>query len=182
MEINKTGVKANLMITNANQCDKSKCTGWRLIRMKKGRLVKSPFQTPRKYFLLSPFTEHSLSPSDREMILKNGLVVADVSWNELERDKRQLMSFFKKGTPRALPYLVAANPVNYGKPTKLSTAEAAISALYITGFKEQAHDVASVLKWGPNFITLNLEMLDAYSECKNSAEVIEVQEQYLPPF
>ena len=70
MEINKIGVKANLMITNANQCDKSKCTGWRLIRMKRARLVKSPFQTPRKSILLSPFTEYSLSPSDREMILK----------------------------------------------------------------------------------------------------------------
>jgi pre-rRNA-processing protein TSR3 len=115
------------------------------------------------------------------MILKNGLVVADVSWNELERDKKPLMSFFKRGIPRALPYLVAANPVNYGKPTKLSTAEAAIAALYITGFKEQAHEIANVLKWGPNFIILNLELLDAYSECKDSAEIIEIQEQYLPP-
>ncbi|MHA1912463.1 MAG: DUF367 family protein [Candidatus Kariarchaeaceae archaeon] len=181
MEINEIGTKVNLMITNANQCDKSKCTGWRLIRMKKGRLVKSPNQTPRRSILLSPFTEYSISPSDRDMILKNGLVIADVSWNELERDKRKLMSFFKRGIPRALPYLVAANPVNYGKPTKLSTAEAAIAALYITGFKEQAHEVANVLKWGPNFIILNLEMLDAYSECNNSTEIIEVQEMYLPP-
>ena len=182
MEIDKVEAKVNLMITNANQCDKSKCTGWRLIRMKKGRLVKSPYQTPRKSILLSPFTEYSLSPSDKSLILKYGLVVADVSWNELELDKKHLMSFFKRGIPRALPYLVAANPVNYGKPTKLSTVEAAIAALYITGFKEQAHEIANVLKWGPNFITLNLELLDAYSECKDSTEIIQVQEKYLPPY
>ena len=85
-----------------------------------------------------------------------------------------------RGTLRCLPYLVAANPVNYGVPTKLSTVEALASALYIAGHRDEAKRLLSIFKWGPNFVELNLELLESYAHARDSAEVVELQERFIP--
>jgi len=85
-----------------------------------------------------------------------------------------------RSVSRCLPYLVAANPVNYGVPTKLSTVEALASALYIASHREEADRLLSIFKWGPNFVELNLELLESYASAKDSGEVVEVQKRFIP--
>jgi pre-rRNA-processing protein TSR3 len=75
--------------------------------------------------------------------------------------------------------LVAANPVNFGKPTKLSTVEALAAALYIAGFNEQAIELLSKFKWGPQFIILNNDLLLGYARAKNSTDIINTQREFM---
>ena len=81
--------------------------------------------------------------------------------------------------PRALPYLLAANPVNFGRPFQLNSAEAFAAALYILGREEQARQVLSKFNWGNVFFELNAEPLADYAAAKNSAEVVEAQKMYI---
>merc|ERR1712166_1533779 len=110
------------------------------------------------------------------MGLSHGLGVVDCSWAEIANVPFDRL---KMGYPRLLPYLMAANPVNYGKPFKLNCAEAFAACLYITGFQEEAIDVMSKFGWGDSFITLNQALLDEYAACTDSVQVIAVQEAYM---
>ena len=108
-------------------------------------------------------------------MLHLGFVALDCSWKKAE----QVLKDSKSGAQRAPPCLLASNPINSCKPIKLSTAEAVAAALYIAGFKKVAEDIMSIFKWGPAFITLNHEFLEAYSECSTSVEVVEIQKEYM---
>ena len=81
--------------------------------------------------------------------------------------------------PRALPYLVAANPTYYGRPTTLSTAEALAAALFILGDEAHAKEILNIFKWGPTFLDLNREPLEAYAHAKDSTEVVALQRQFM---
>jgi pre-rRNA-processing protein TSR3 len=80
-----------------------------------------------------------------------------------------------RGTSRCLPVLIAGNPVNFGKATKLSTVEALAAALYIVGFEEQASQLLSIFKWGHTFLELNYERLESYKNARDSSEIVEIQ-------
>lgn len=49
----------------------------------------------------------------------------------------------------------------------------------ISGHKEEAEFYLSKFSWGHSFLSLNLELLEIYSECSDSASVVAEQEKYL---
>ncbi len=164
----------SLHFYHADQCDPKKCSGKKLARFRLATLHEHPGSLPRGGLFLDPFSEQALSPADDA---GRGLVALDCSWEEVERvfpalEKRRLVH-------RALPYLVAANAVNFGKPFKLSTVEAFAAALYIIGEKEQAALILNKFKWGHTFLELNEEPLERYSKARDSAEVVRIQGEYL---
>lgn len=159
-----------LLIYHADQCDPKKCSGKKLARFDLVRLTRHMNQL-RSFLVLSPFSEKALSPEDKGA---RGLAALDCSWAQAE----EVFLRFKL-MERALPFLVAANPVNYGKPFKLSTVEALAAGLIILGEREQAELILSKFNWGHVFLKLNQEPLQEYAAAKNSTEVVKIQEAYL---
>jgi pre-rRNA-processing protein TSR3 len=164
-----------IVIYHAGQCDPKKCTALKLRRHGLVKLVHKIKFLPRRAVVLNPLSKIAFSPADRERIEKFGLAALDFSWEHAER----VLLKSVRGTSRCLPYLIAGNPVNFGSPTKLSTAEALAAALYIAGFKEEAYRLLSIFKWGHTFLELNKERLESYSKAKDSKAVIEVQKQFM---
>jgi pre-rRNA-processing protein TSR3 len=121
--------------------------------------------------VLNPFSEIAFSAADRQRILDFGLAALDCSWEHALK----VMKGHVKGTSRCLPILIAGNPVNFGKPTKLTTAEAIAAALYIAGLKEKAVELMSIFTWGHTFLELNNDYLEKYSQAKDSEDVVRVQ-------
>jgi len=159
-----------LYLYHANQCDPKKCTGKKLLRF---GLVerRSIAGLPRRSILLSPFSPRALAPNDACA----GISVLDCSWEYAEEVFKKLRHIRQ----RALPYLVAANPVNFGKPFKLTTVEAFAAALYILGEREQPSLILGKFKWGHTFLELNHQLLEEYAHAKDSSEIIAIQSEYL---
>lgn len=164
-----------LIVYNARECDPKKCTAVRLHRVRKIQMVFRPRDLPSGAILLDPFAEKALSQEDAEIARKHGLAALDCSWKHV----KQIPDMVKRLEPRSLPYLIAANPTHYGRPTILSTAEALAAALFILGEKEMASDILSHFKWGKVFFELNREPLESYAKAKNSSEVVATQDQFM---
>ncbi|KAJ0396485.1 hypothetical protein P43SY_004327 [Pythium insidiosum] len=163
-----------LRMWDFQQCDSKRCTGRKLCRLAYVKSMK-PGQ-PFRGIVLSPAGEQALSPADREIVETLGISVIDCSWAKVqELPYKQLRS----GYHRLLPFMVAANTVNYGKPYKLSCAEAIAATLYIVGMKEEAVQIMEEFSWGMEFLKINMDCLEAYAACENSAQVVEAQNAYL---
>ena len=165
----------SVTVYHTKQCDPKKCSALKLKRHNLVRVVHRVRELPRGAIILNPFSPKAFSPADKTRLIKRGLSALDCSWvhaKEVFVDSSHWVS-------RCLPYLVAANPVNFGVPTKLSTVEALAAALYIAGFCEQAEQLLSKFKWGPHFITLNKELLEGYAAAKDSTSVVAVQQQFI---
>ncbi len=161
--------------------DPKKCTARKLARFGLASLHRSARATPPG-IVLDPYAERALSPSDtpddgtgsRGTGVHDRLVALDCSWETAEAE-----AFRLSGPHRALPFLVAANPVNYGTPFRLNTVEAFAGALVILGNREQAEELLSKFRWGHTFLELNEEPLRRYAAAADSAAVVAIQEEYL---
>eukprot|EP00940_MAST-03C_sp_MAST-3C-sp2_P001721 g1721.t1 len=156
------------------QCDSKRCTGRKLSRL--GYVDTIRVGKAFRGLVLSPRGKGSVCKKDLDIIKTKGLSVIDCSWarlSEVPFDK------LKGGSHRLLPFLVAANPVNYGKPMKLSCAEALAGTLYIVGLKKEADEIMNQFKWGPEFYKLNRELFEAYARCETAAEIVEAQNEWI---
>jgi pre-rRNA-processing protein TSR3 len=168
--------KIKLFVYHANEDDPKKCTAKKLFRFGFVKLETNIKRTPKNAILLNPFSKKSLSPEDKKIALKNGILAVDCSWENAENSFDYLE---KRNNSRALPFVVAANSVNYGKPFKLSTLEAFATALYIFNDVKTAEKILNLYKWGPNFLVLNKEPLEDYRKAENSSQVIDIMKKYI---
>jgi len=157
-----------------NHCDPKRCSGRKLSRL--GMISELRLGQRFSGLCLSPMGVNCVSPADREIVSANGVSVIDCSWARIDETP---FSKMKSSHPRLLPYLIAANQVNYGKPCKLNCVEALAAAFYITGYKDVAEKYLEQFSWGPTFIQINKELLEMYSECKDSKQVVEAQNDYI---
>ena len=118
-----------VIIHDKCQCDPKKCTAKRMLKFGLGREAKTLSSIPSGSVVLSPFSETALSPADIAYA-KKGLVVMDLTWTNIDEFPR-----LKRVNERALPYLLASNQVNWGRPMELNSAEAVLASLIILGEK-----------------------------------------------
>jgi len=166
----------SLYVYDEHDCDPKKCTSRKMVKFKLVQELKGFRSLPHSSIVLNPFSEKALSPEDKGIAHLHGIVVLDLSWANIDG----LPTFPKHVAQRSLPYMLAANPVNWGKPMMLSSVEALAASLYILGEKKQAEDILSKFTWGKNFLDLNREPLERYSQARTSAEVVEIQSEYVP--
>ncbi|ODS38259.1 MAG: hypothetical protein A7315_03365 [Candidatus Altiarchaeales archaeon WOR_SM1_79] len=169
-------IELKLHIYMTDSCDPKKCTGRKLVRLGQASAVKNLKKIPFSAIILNPTSTKALSKEDIKYAEKQGIAALDCSWENAEE---LLYKLRKKGKSRALPFLVAANPTNFGKPFKLSTAEALAAALYILDHREEAERILSKFKWGPHFIKMNRIPLDEYSKAKDSTEIVKIQKEFI---
>ena len=148
-------INSNLLIPKLyclhfNECDPKKCTAIKLKRFDLIRMINGIKGHLRNSIVLTPFAQEVISLNDRELILKFGLIVIDCSWKKLLK-----ISELDSDNCRKLPPLIAANPINYGKWEKLSSAEALAAALYLTNFNKYGDLILSKFTWGIQFKELN---------------------------
>ena len=152
-----------------------------VLASKRGNLTlhKSIRSIPKRGIILEPLCGKVFGPEDHELLLERGgaLVGLDCSWAHIESSVESVMERTRL-QPRMLPLLLAANPVNWGKPGRLTTAEALATVLYLVGRKKQSREVLGAFRWGERFFELNQEPLDAYAAARSSAELVDLQFEF----
>jgi len=151
------------------QDDPKKCTAAKLVHFNIANAVR---RIPRNSLVLNPYAEVPLCNSDK--IVADSITAIDCSWEKVNATFRR--NFY--GINRRLPLLLAANPTNYSKLGKLSSAEALAGASSILGFDDLAFDVMNKFKWGHTFFELNDELLKEYANANDPSEIQRIEMEY----
>ncbi|XP_011862788.1 PREDICTED: ribosome biogenesis protein TSR3 homolog isoform X2 [Vollenhovia emeryi] len=173
-EVNEQLVQFPVAMWDMEHCDPKKCSGRKLARHGLIKTLRLGARFPG--LCLTPIGNKCVSPTDRDIVREYGCAVVDCSWARLDDTPFNRM---RTPHPRLLPFLVAANPINYGKPCHLSCVEAIAATLIITGFPDEANLYLGKFSWGHAFLELNEELLEKYALCTNSEEVIATQKEYI---
>jgi pre-rRNA-processing protein TSR3 len=147
-------------------CDPKRCSGKRL--MKLGLMRDLNVGQKHSGVIISPNAKKVISPADREIMETYGAAVVECSW---ARTKEVPWAKIGGKCERLLPYLVAANSVNYGKPWRLNCVEALGAAFYICGHPEWAEDVLSHFPYGQSFLDINSSILKRYAACADEEAI-----------
>ena len=162
-----------------SQDDPKKCTARKLDRLDLAIIHDNMNRIPRRGVLLDPLAGQILGPDDlRDMRRGGALVALDCSWKTCDISFEQIKSRSPKLIPRTLPIVLAANEVSWGKPGRLSTVEALAVCLILLGEKEQANNILEPFRFGDEFLKLNAEPLDAYSNAKSNEELVDIQWEF----
>ena len=156
-----------------DQCDPKKCTGKKMERL--GLLKEIKFSRNYGGILLTPTGKKICSIEDHDIIAKKGICVIDCSWAKFE----ELHLDLHKIETRSLPFMVAVNPVNFGKAYKLSCVEAFAACLYLGGFEKESRFIMDHFKWGEHFFKVNEELFGKYKGVTSQEELKQIQEKYI---
>jgi len=159
-----------ILVYMMGQDDPRKCTASLLTRKGLATRIRRLSQIRADAIVLNPASPQFLLRSDATSGVRSGLVAIDCSW---EKAAGVFMTRFR-GTNRKLPSLLAANPVNYARIGRLSTAEALSAALYIMGFQSKARQLLSPFRWGGTFYELNESLLRRYASARTEETIAEI--------
>jgi len=162
-----------VMVYDKCQCDPRKCTAKRMIKFGLAKNVALS-SIPRGAIVLSPFAAKALSPADRAIAETKGIAAMDLTWTNIDDFPR-----IRGANERALPYLLAANPVNWGRPAELNSAEAVFASLLILGENDQAETFLGRFNWAAEFMRLNGNLIEEYRNAKDSSDVVRIQNEYI---
>jgi len=155
-------------------CDPKRCSGKKL--MKLGLMRELSVGQKHSGVIISPNAKRTISPADRELMEQYGAAVVECSWARVKE-----VPWAKIGgkCERLLPYLVAANSVNYGKPWRLNCVEALGAAFYICGHPDWAEEVLSHFPYGQSFLDINSSILKRYAACADEEAIKKTEEAWM---
>lgn len=155
-------------------CDAKRCSGKRLMRL--GMMRELHVGQKFAGVVVSPKGKKIVSREDKELLDQYGAAVVEASWKRIDE-----VPFGRIGgkCERLLPYLVAANPTNYGKPWRLNCVEALAACFYICGHPEWAEDILSTFSYGRAFLDINAALLKRYEACENEEQIKKAEEVWL---